>query len=189
MDRVLQGDGSDRRLKTTEKALLAGGNALGERWTSCWLEEEEGGAGWNFLGAVDQRAGRPGRRNQAPCWLPWSRGRAHGVSSRGVHCRGWSSRPWSREGARLLDWSPWIAEGGAMVGAEVPAPMEKPQHAGEQQGKKEARPWMLEVLGLGGSREKEQASMGKKGGRPWEGDDVGCAPCLLPCRRNGGAAA
>jgi hypothetical protein len=33
-----------------------------ERWTSCWLEEEEGGAGWNFLGAMDQRAGRPGRR-------------------------------------------------------------------------------------------------------------------------------
>ena len=31
MDRVLQGDGSDRRLKTTEKALLAGGNAMGER--------------------------------------------------------------------------------------------------------------------------------------------------------------
>uniref|UniRef100_A0A804PRC4 Uncharacterized protein n=1 Tax=Zea mays TaxID=4577 RepID=A0A804PRC4_MAIZE len=52
MDRVLQRDGSDRRLKTTEKALLAGGNAMGERWTSCWLEEEEGGAGWNFLGAM-----------------------------------------------------------------------------------------------------------------------------------------
>ena len=30
-----------------------------ERWTSCWLEEEEGGAGWNFLGAMDQSSPTP----------------------------------------------------------------------------------------------------------------------------------
>jgi hypothetical protein len=34
--------------------------------------------------------------------------------------------------------------------------------------------------------EREPASMGKKGGCPWVGDDIGCAPCLLRGEEEGG---
>jgi hypothetical protein len=109
------------------------------------------GGGWSYAGAME--GSREGRRAQGTEVRP--RGDQGGRSARGrgelLVAMGGEERASSRElqqwSARLLGCSPWTAEGGAMVGAEVPAPMEKPLRAGEQQGKKRSS-----TMDAGGAR-------------------------------------
>jgi hypothetical protein len=102
MDRVLQGDGSDRRLKTTEKALLAGGNAMGERGGRVAARLQGASRhGWprGRRGARHRRRTAGGGMGVVPAAKPEG-GRAHGSFS---HC---AREAWEevahREGAR-----PW----------------------------------------------------------------------------------
>jgi hypothetical protein len=86
MDRVLQGNGSDRRLKTTEKALLAGGNAMGERGGRA--------AGWR------KKKGEPA----GIFWAPWIREQGGQGEEEGALLQG-RRAPWEKElqrGAGLL---------------------------------------------------------------------------------------
>jgi hypothetical protein len=159
-----------------------------ERWTSCWLEEEEGGAGWNFLGAVDQRAGRPGRRTRARRGLVAMAAGGQGES------RGTGVLPGSSAMAALLGGGQGncsLQGASAIAGSLVAAP-----------GKMESTPWLLSACSRGARPASKQ---GGGGPRPWrrgpagEGMSwaLGCwaamgGPCALAGvrgrRRQGGEA-
>jgi hypothetical protein len=79
---------------------------------------EQGTRPWGELAPVEQGRRSAGGRGELLAAM-WGEERA-------------PSRELQQWSARLQGCSPWTAEGGAMVGAEVPAPMEKPLRAGKQ---------------------------------------------------------
>jgi hypothetical protein len=129
---------------------LRQGTQGGRRPTSstslvCCVEGASGERRWrkdSWLGELGWKRGRRGGRAEATCH---GRRRAHCSSSDQRRCHaltgaeGLASGPGRSSSARgEEDWEGAIGEGGAGLGAPC---------AGGQQGREEARPWLLEVLG------------------------------------------